>query len=364
MKNLVVLVLTLFIVSGCATRSVVAEAEGYNEMFVGTVFTSGFGTGSISVTAKKSKVSCDGDSYITHHPQSLGCAGQIGRFSVSCTDGRKVKGSFEVESCKVGSGEGSDQEGRKFTFAFGMSESDADQRVRERIGHIANKPNLPTYNPREVRKEKGFATGTGFYVTNDGYMVTNYHVIEGASTVMVVNPSKGKEWLAKVVQVDSANDVALIKVDDKTIPIPLAQSFSSQKGDEVLTLGYPMVAIQGQEQKATFGRVNSTTGIQNDVRLVQIDVPIQPGNSGGPLLNDKGEVIGVVTMTLNQIATLRASGSLPQNVNYAVKVDYVHPALNAAHVGKESMSKQSQNKLSMRQVVAIREASVMLVISK
>lgn len=94
-----------------------------------------------------------------------------------------------------------------------------------------------------------------------------------------------------------------------------------------MTLGYPLVALQGQSQKASFGRVNSLSGIQDDIRFIQIDVPVQPGNSGGPLLDNEGNVVGVVTATLNQLVTLRESGTLPQNVNYAVKSDYVIPLL-------------------------------------
>ena len=85
-----------------------------------------------------------------------------------------------------------------------------------------------------------------------------------------------------------------------------------------MTLGYPSPELQGAGQKATFGRVNSPSGPRDDARLAQIDAPVQPGNSGGPLLSTGGEVVGVVT------ATLRGDF---QNVNYAVKIDYLWPLL-------------------------------------
>jgi len=88
-------------------------------------------------------------------------------------------------------------------------------------------------------------------------------------------------------------------------------------------LGYPLITIQGQEQKATFGKVNALSGIQDDIRFLQIDVPIQPSNSGGPLIDRKVRVIGVTNATLDVLNTLKESGSLPQNVNYAVKSDYI-----------------------------------------
>lgn len=292
-----ILILTVVahsLLSGCSTtRSVVAEAEGYNELFTGHVTASGFGTATMSVSGMNSKVSCNGTSYIVSAP-GFGCAGQIGRFTANCTDGRQVKGTFDVESCKVGSGEGRDQDGRRFTFAFGMTEEEAAQRVKNRKTVIAARPDLPEYSPSQVRKEKGYATGTGFFVTNNGYLITNHHVVDGAKEIVVVTEAK-EELAATVVKSDPANDVALLKVSKDSAAIPLSATFDTAKGGEVLTLGYPLVAIQGQEQKATFGRVNALSGVGGDIRYAQIDTPIQPGNSGGPLLNAKGEAIGVVT---------------------------------------------------------------------
>jgi S1-C subfamily serine protease len=96
------------------------------------------------------------------------------------------------------------------------------------------------------------------------------------------------------------------------------------KGQEIFTLGYPLISLQGQEQKATFGRVNALSGVRGDTRFVQIDAPIQPGNTGGPLVNEKGEVVGIVSSMLHPMATLSLAGTLPQNVNYAVKSDLAH----------------------------------------
>ncbi len=348
--------------SGCSTtRSVVAEAEGYNELFVGKVTADGMGTGTLDVTGLNLKVRCTGISRITYAP-GFGCAGQVGVFTANCTDGRQIKGHFDVESCKVGSGEGRDQDGRRFTFAFGMTEEEAAERVKARLSAIGSRPDLPAYNPGQVRKEQGYATGTGFFVSNNGYLITNYHVVNGAKKITVFTEAKD-ELSATVIQSDPANDVALLQVDKMSVAIPIVPAFESAKGEEVLTLGYPLIALQGQEQKATFGRVNALSGIGNDIRYVQIDTPIQPGNSGGPLLNSRGEVVGVVSATLNQVAALKASGTLPQNVNYAVKVDYILPLLRAAKVDLLSGTVQ-RVKLEMSNIVALREKSVVLIVAK
>ena len=180
-------------------------------------------------------------------------------------------------------------------------------------------------------KQKKSASGTGFFVSKDGYLITNQHVVAGA-TEIEVTMHDGKKLPATVVSSDSSNDVALLKVEASTTPLSIVSATNVKKGMEVFTLGFPVVGIQGQEQKATYGRINALSGIQGDIRYFQIDVPIQPGNSGGPLITDDGQVIGIITASLNQINVLKATGALPQNVNYAVKSEYIQPLLQFAKV--------------------------------
>ena len=174
-------------------------------------------------------------------------------------------------------------------------------------------------------------SGTGFFVSNNGHIISNHHVVVNA-THIEVRDSTGRVAIATVVSIDASNDVALLKIEADSIPLTLRPSTSARKGGEVFTLGYPLVNIQGQEQKVTFGRINALSGIQGDIRYLQIDVPIQPGNSGGPLITEEGHVVAVVTATLNQLGTLKATGTLPQSVNYAVKSEYFLPLLQYAKV--------------------------------
>lgn len=365
-KSFAILLVVASLLGGCAvTRKVVGEAAGYSDLYYGEVVMDMAGSATMKVTSRMTGVTCSGTARLTHYGVSkFSCAGQGGKFRTLCTDGRQINGIYDVETCDSGFGEGKDQDGNAFTFAFGLEEKEAEDRIRARQAQVADRPSLPAYNPKTVRKEKGFVSGTGFFVSHDGYLVTNFHVVEGATSITVINPVMKFELKATLIQADPANDIAILKVDAVTAGIPLAASFSGSKGDEVLTLGYPLVAIQGQEQKATFGRINALSGIGSDIRYSQVDVPIQPGNSGGPLLNDRGEVIGVVTATLNQMTTLKATGSLTQNVNYAIKVDYIVPVLNAAKVNRGSAVPAAASKLEMSKIVALRESSVVLIVSK
>jgi len=290
----------------------------------------------------------------------VSCSGQRGYLVAQCTDGRTLKGEWVATSCTTGFGEGVDSANNKFSFEFGMTDAEIGAAVAKRTESVADNPDLPVYRPSETRKEKGFATGTGFFISSTGDLLTNRHVIEGAKSVEVVTEN-GTTYPARVVSEDSANDIAHLKINGGTFPyFPLSSSRDVKLGDEVMTLGYPLITIQGQSQKATFGRINSKSGMKDDTRFYQIDVPIQPGNSGGPLISDSGSVVGITTATLSTVATLKASGSLPQNVNYAVKIDYALPMLADVALGNPPSSKRQE----FSSVIEANQNAVVLVISR
>jgi S1-C subfamily serine protease len=164
-------------------------------------------------------------------------------------------------------------------------------------------------------------SGTGFFITEDGYFVTNYHVIKNARTIKTHTPSGS--YNAQVVKYDIQNDLAILKTRDVSGALPISRSSSVRLGSSVFTIGFPNIYIQGSEPKYTQGRINSLSGIQDDPRCFQISVPLQPGNSGGPLLDEKGNVVGVVTSKLDDAGAFAITGSLPQNVNYAVNSSYL-----------------------------------------
>jgi len=356
--------LLIFLLSGCTqTYKVVGTFNDFNEVVLGTVVADlSTGGGTFSIKGKNSDLSCDGYASPPHIiPNLFSCTGQQGKGSAQCDDGRSVEFDWTAESCTWSHGTGKDSIGNNFYFTAGLDEKEANKYIKDQMIKVEDKPDLPAYIPKETRKKVGYSTGTGFFVSDNGIIVTNYHVIEDAEFLTI--KTNNSTFDAEVLATDPVNDVAILKITYDSKPIPISSYFNVKKGEEVLTLGYPRIDVQGQEQKATFGRINSLSGIKGDVRLTQIDVPIQPGNSGGPLLNKKGEVVGIVTSTLDSIVILQQSGSLPQNVNFAVKVDYIIPLLRQI-VDKKFLNNSDLKKQEMYEIVENREDSVVLVIAK
>lgn len=170
-----------------------------------------------------------------------------------------------------------------------------------------------------LASEKEEWSGTGFAL-NNGYIVTNYHVIENAKSISVqgIKGDFTSQYNATIIATDKYNDLALLQISDNrfnafgTIPYNVKTSISDV-GEEVFVLGYPLTSTMGDEIKLTTGVISSKTGFQGDVSLYQISAPIQPGNSGGPLFDNKGDLIGIVN----------AKHKGAENVGYAIKTSYL-----------------------------------------
>ena len=164
------------------------------------------------------------------------------------------------------------------------------------------KLNVPSNNKEGSRnrgrwsKEHTEWTGTGFAL-NGKYVVTNFHVVDGATHILLkgIGGDFNKQYEANIVYVDANNDLAILQISDSSfigfsnLPYSLEQK-NMEVGEEIYTLGYPMSSIMGEEIKYTQGVVSSKTGIQGDVTVYQISAPIQPGNSGGPLIDKEGNI--------------------------------------------------------------------------
>ena len=162
-------------------------------------------------------------------------------------------------------------------------------------------------------------TGTGFALLN-GYVVTNYHVIANAKSINVKTNSISNKnsYQAKLIAMDKSNDLAILQISDKyfvgynQIPYKVKLN-TSDVGENVFVLGYPLTSTMGNEIKLTTGVISSKTGYMGNVALYQISAPVQPGNSGGPLFDDNGNLIGIIC----------AKHEGAENVGYAIKTSYL-----------------------------------------
>jgi S1-C subfamily serine protease len=201
-------------------------------------------------------------------------------------------------------------------------------KLKKRIAQPTPAPPVRQATPQPSEK-KLIAGGTGFLFSSRDYIITNWHVVKGAGSIEVKFPG-GEAIKAKVLAKDSQNDIAVLKLSQSpSTQIPdlnFGDSSKVRPGDKVFTIGYPASSILGKNQKITDGIVSSITGIEDDPTMFQITVPIQPGNSGGPLFNESGEVIGITTASLS-LNAIRSLGAVPQNVNYAIKSSFVNNLL-------------------------------------
>lgn len=167
--------------------------------------------------------------------------------------------------------------------------------------------------------------GTAFAINSPDTFLTARHVVAGA-TAIELRCADGQTGSATITYNDAGNDLAVLHSTVKAGAfLELARPDSAALGDHVFTVGFPVWEIEGVDPKYTDGVVSSLSGIGDSKNLMQISVPIQPGNSGGPLVDSHGEVVGVIVSTAALPYFYRHTGAIPQNVNYAVPSYYAYP---------------------------------------
>lgn len=211
-------------------------------------------------------------------------------------------------------------------FTIEFKGNDEFHRVEMLLSFVKVYPDAYAIQERiEIESTPTEWSGTGFALKGN-YIVTNYHVIEDAKSIWIqgVNGDFNTKYTASVVASDKFNDLALLKVEGVTVNtsgIPYSvKTSTSEVGEDVFVLGYPLTSTMGEEIKLTTGVVSSKTGFQGDVSLYQISAPIQPGNSGGPLFDGDGNVIGIVS----------AKHKGAENVGYAIKASYLRNLMESA----------------------------------
>lgn len=215
---------------------------------------------------------------------------------------------------------------------------------------------------KRVKNGEWTANGSGIIISKFGYIITNHHVIDDVDDIEVefVLDDKVQKFNAEIVQVDKINDLAIIKIHDMNFDgvSDLPYNFKtrgSDVGTKVYAFGYPMaLSIMGKEIKVTDGIISSKTGYDGDITSYQISAPVQGGNSGGPLFDDKGNLIGINAAKLDV--------KIADNVGYSVKTSCV---INLIDILPKSIKLPSNNKLeSLPLTEQIKEISKYVVLIK
>ena len=169
-------------------------------------------------------------------------------------------------------------------------------------------------------------TGTGFVINRNGYIATNYHVIEHVDegiTVTGINGQFEKKYNAEIVDLDENNDLAILKINSDLINIPYSINTNDNiVTQEVYAYGFPLTDLMGNSISFTKGIVNKNTGMGDDIRFLQHEATLQPGNSGGPLFDKNGNVVGINTLTVNK-GYEDYIGVDVENVFYSLKSKYL-----------------------------------------
>lgn len=296
------------LVSACSTTvNVIGRVEPGSELYYGTATAEGTDGGKIEMATADGK-RCIGE-YSLHRPirsSLIPTTPSGGLAHLFCNDGRTAGLRFTSLSISSGYGYGRASDGSAVRFSFGLSEAEAA-------------PHLGSMTAGGAKAKRSHGKGTGFFVGSAGEILTNEHVAGNCASI-TVRLADGTEHPARTLANDATNDLSLLKLD---INSPAVLTFDAapapRLGDTVITFGFPLPGMLPDSGNLTTGSITSFSGMKNDSRLVQISTPVQPGNSGGPLVDDRGVLIGVIRTKLNALYVASTTGDIPQNANFAVK---------------------------------------------
>jgi len=210
-------------------------------------------------------------------------------------------------------------------------------------------PSKPKATPRQQ-----VTSGTAFALGSD-FVVTNNHVVQKCDRIRIM-PDKA---VATVIKRDPVMDLAVLRTTSHfKEPLKISEKFSL--GEDVIVAGYPLPNILDQQLNITQGTVSSEGSLTGKKHLFQISAPIQPGNSGGPVFNRSGNVIGVAQGKLSEIALAVNTGVFPQNINFAVRGDVLMDFLRSAGVAP-TVAQKSAEKLATEQIAKLAAQSTVLV---
>ena len=255
-------------------------------------------------------------------------SGGSGHGLLSCNDGTQIQVQYTKIGYASGYGFGTSSNGDTVRFTFGLSPDESAQY----IGNSAPQAVAGTATPPATTKN----TGSGFFITHQGHLITNAHVVDGCTEVTVsrLGSSSSK---ATIVARDKLNDLALLQAETSIATVAaLRGGRPIRQGETVVAYGFPLTGIVSSGGILTAGTVSALAGARDDTRYLQVSTQIQPGNSGGPLMDTTGAVVGVTAASLDDAKLVRTTGAVPQNVNFALKADVVRTFLDSTGVSADT----------------------------
>ncbi len=237
--------------------------------------------------------------------------------------------------------------------------SAGDFSVASPIPHVARAAAKSAVENPSAPQKLIDVTGTGFVISSDGHIVTNNHVISecvGEIHGNLVGQSAAK---LRVVSTDATNDLALLQATGNFKDIATIRATTVHSGDSVVVIGFPFHGLLTSDFTVTTGIISSLAGLFNDTRFLQISAPVQPGNSGGPLLDMGGNIVGVVAEKLNALNVARATGEIPENINFAIKTGALRDFLDNSVVPYRTSEPRSEIKTA--EIASAARAYTMLI---
>ena len=189
------------------------------------------------------------------------------------------------------------------------------------------------------------ASGTGFYVSEEGHIITNHHVIDSCKDIKV--HSKGKIFETIKIAADARNDLALLKIEETPAHVFALSQASPFPLQEIIVAGYPFGDRVSSTLKFTQGIVSSVAGLNNDYSQIQIDAALQPGNSGGPIMDELGNVVAVAVAKLSLKKILKDYGVVPENTNFGVKASAVKNLMEGNSISFKVSNKETPSRLQL-----------------
>jgi S1-C subfamily serine protease len=218
-------------------------------------------------------------------------------------------------------------------------------RTASKSDHAAVKSAEAQPETRQTKPSKsGAVSGTGFAVSTKGHVVTNNHVVRHCIGDIHGNLTGEPAMSMRVVSTDEINDLALLQARASFKELARIRTTPMHSGDPVVAIGFPLHGLLTTDFTVTTGIVNSLSGILNDTRFLQISAEVQPGNSGGPLLDTSGNLVGVVSEKLNALRFAKLTGDLPQNINFAIKTGALRDFLDNSVVSYQTAEPRAELK--------------------